>query len=213
MRSSILPGTAVASSEAAKEISVEEQMTQSILDRLEKGTKRDGELILRRVTGLAWLAAALGVLIELFYHEFFCVACNGDGSIGLIPLYLGFPIGAVGFVLVLRRTAGWIATLLAAAGLASILYFMFSYPNGAAGWIGAVFIGIAHLFLPLSGRFAAVLWTITGILGFPEFGEPKWGLISAFTVFGAATAISGAFVLWGLSPNDRGQKAELPEIA
>jgi hypothetical protein len=149
--------------------------------------------ILRRITGWSLLAAAAGT----FYDAFMCDGC-AQGSIGLIPLYLGFPIGAVGLVLVFWRVAGWIPALLAASGLAGILIFMFSYPNGAEGWIGAILVGIAHLFLPLSGRFASVLWMAAGILGFPEFGARSWGSIAAFTVFGAATTASGAFVLLGL---------------
>jgi hypothetical protein len=158
---------------------------------------------LRRITGWALLAAAAGTLFDAF-------ACDGcaDGSVGLIPLYLGFPIGSVGLVIIFRKVAGWVPALLAAVGLAGILFFMFSYPNGAEGWIGAILIGIAHLFLPLPGRFASVLWVAVGILGFPEFGEPSWGPISAFTVFGAATAASGAFVLWGLPSPDPEQISE-----
>ncbi len=76
-------------------------------------------------------------------------------------------------MLVFRRVVGWLPALLAAVGLAGILFFMFSYPYGAEGWIGAILIGIAHVFLPLSGRFASVLWVSVGILGFPEFGEPS----------------------------------------
>jgi len=153
--------------------------------------------VLRGITGWALLATAAGT----FFDAFACDGCP-DGSIGLIPLYIGFPIGSVGLVLVFRKVAGWVPTILAALGLAGILFFMFSYPNGAEGWIGAFLIGIAHLYLPLSGRFASVLWVATGMLGFPEFGSPSWGPIAAFTVFGAATAASGAFVLWRLKSGD-----------
>jgi hypothetical protein len=152
-------------------------------------------LLLRRITGWAWLAAAAGT----FYDAFACDGCAG-GSIGLIPLYVGFPIGAIGFVLFMWRAVGRVPAALTAAGLAGILFFMFSYPNGAEGWITAILIAIAHLFLPLAGRFATVLWVATAILGFPEFGAPQWGPITAFTMFGAATAASGAFVLWGVLP-------------
>ena len=157
--------------------------------------KGSGGSLLQKATGLAWLAAALGVAIEIFYHEFYCTSCRGDGTIGLIPLYIGFPIGAIGFVWILRRMVGWIPTLLAAIGLAGILYFMGSYPNGAEGWIGAVLVGIAHLYLPFPGRYASVLWIVAGVLGFPGFGAHSWGLISAFSIFGAATAASGIFML------------------
>ena len=134
-------------------------------DKLVLSTK-DGEgkgvagVVLRRITGWSLLAASAGIIFD-------AVACDGcaKGSIGLIPLYLGFPIGSVGLVLVFRKVAGWVPTLLAAVGLAGILFFMFSYPNGAEGWIGAILVGIAHLFLPISGRFASVLWGCGGHLG------------------------------------------------
>ena len=153
---------------------------------------------LKVFTGCAWLIAAAGVFVELYYHEFYCTYCQGDGTIGLLPLYLGFPLGGIGFVLVLRRAAGWSPALLAAAGLVGIVYFMASYPAGAAGWLGGILVGMAHLFLSLPGRFIAVLWIGVAILGHPQFGQPAWGLINAFNVFGVATALSGAFILWGL---------------
>lgn len=147
--------------------------------------------VLHLVTGAALVAAALGTFID----EYTCHGCP-EGSIGLFPLYLGFPIGAVGFVLFLRWAAGWVPSAIGAIGFVGILYFMFAYPSGANGWIGGVLIGIAHLFLPLGGRFPSVLWVIVGILGFPEFGQHSWGVVSAFTTFGAATLATGIFVLW-----------------
>ena len=167
------------------------------------GNKGQIGVVLRRITGWSLLAAAAGT----FYDAFMCDGC-AQGSIGLIPLYLGFPIGAVGLVLIFWRVVGWVPALLAASGLAGILFFMFSYPNGAEGWIGAILLGIAHLFLPLSGRLASVLWVAVGILGFPEFGARSWGPIAAFTVFGAATAASGAFVLLGLKSAAPGPVSE-----
>jgi len=152
---------------------------------------------LRNVTGWAFLAAGMGV----FWDEIACGGCT-EGSPGLIPLYLGFPIGSIGLFLIFRKRLGWLPTLITGIGLAGILFFMFTYPNGADGWFGAVLIGVGHLFLPLSGRFAAVLWVAAGILGFPEFDAGSWGVIRAFTLFGAAAAYSGAFVLWGNRPED-----------
>lgn len=148
--------------------------------------------ILRRITGWALLAASVGT-----FYDAYASSGGAQGSIGLIPLYLGFTIGSIGLVMVIRKIAGGLPALLAAAGLVGFFIFMFSYPNGAEGWIGLVLFGFAHLFLPLTGRPASVLWIAAGILGFPEFGQGSWGLISAFTVFGAACAASGAFVLWG----------------
>lgn len=155
--------------------------------------KRKTETILRYVTGWALLAAAAGT----FFDAYVCDGC-AEGSIGLIPLYIGFPIGSVGLVLIFRKTEGWLSAVLAALGLAGILIFMFSYPNNPEGMIGAVLVGIAHLFLPLVGRFASVFWVATGILAFPAFNTASWGPIDGFTMFGVANAASGAFVLWGL---------------
>lgn len=152
---------------------------------------RRRERVLRLVTGAALVAAAVGIFID----EAMCSGCP-EGSIGLIPLYVGFPIGAVGFILFLYRAAGWLPSAIGAMGMAGILYFMFSYPNGADGWIGGVLIGIAHLFLPLGGRFPSVLWVAVGILGFPAFGQHSWGVVSGFTLFGAAILTTGVFVLW-----------------
>jgi hypothetical protein len=117
-------------------------------------------------------------------------------------LYIGFPVGSVGLVLVFNKAAGWVPALLAALGLAGILIFMFSYPNRAEGMIGAILVGIAHLFFPLTGRLASVLWVATSILSFPAFNTASWGPITGFTMFGAASAASGAFVLWGLRSSD-----------
>lgn len=157
-----------------------------------KSAKWVSNSILRNVTGWALLAAAAGT----FYDEAFCGGCS-EGSIGLIPLYLGFPIGAIGLIWIFRRSEGWLPALIVGTGLAGILYFMFAYPSGADGWIGGVLIGVGHLFLPLPGRFSAVLWVATAVLGFPEFRAASWGVIDAFTMFGAATAYSGAFILVG----------------
>lgn len=162
--------------------------------------------ILRMITGWALLAAAAGTIFDAY-------ACDGcsTGSIGLIPLYLGFPIGSVGLVIIFKKVAGWIPALLIALGLSGILYFMFAYPNGVEGWIGAIFIGIAHLFLPLSGRFASLFWVSVGILGFPDFpafGVRSWGLINVFMLFGAATAVSGIFIVWGLKSINTSQVIE-----
>jgi hypothetical protein len=170
-------------------------MEDNAPDRIDKNnsntftSRRVG--VLHLVTGAALVAAALGTFIDAYT----CHGCT-EGSIGLVPLYLGFPIGAVGFVLFLRRAAGWVPSVIGAIGLVGILYFMFAYPSGAKGWIGGVLIGIAHLFLPLGGRFPSVLWVVVGILGFPEFGQRSWGVVSAFTTFGAATLATGIFVLW-----------------
>lgn len=161
----------------------------------EEGDKNVVGVVLQRITGWALLAAAIGT-----FYDSYASWGTAEGSIGLIPLYIGFPIGAIGLIIVTRKVAGWVPAVLMAIGLAGILYFMFAYPDGVNGWIGGILIGIAHLFFPLPGRFASVLWVVVGILGFPEFGARSWGIITPFTVFGLATAASGAFVLWGMGP-------------
>lgn len=166
-----------------------EQMIESRIDRRIVSPR------LRKITGWALLAASAGTFFDAYASS-----GGAQGSIGLIPLYLGFTIGSIGLVILIRQVAGWTPAILAAIGLAGFFIFMFSYPNGAEGWIGLVLFGIAHLFLPLVGRFPSVLWIAAGLLGFPGFGQGSWGPISAFTVFGAATAASGVFVLWGLRP-------------
>jgi hypothetical protein len=150
--------------------------------------------ILRLVTGWALVAAAAGTI----YDAYACDGCS-QGSIGLIPIYLGFPIASVGLVIIFKKVGGWIAATFAAVGLAGILYFMFAYPNGVNGWIGGILLGMAHLFLPLSGRFASVLWVAVGIFGFPYFGMMRaLAPVPVFLLFGVATAATGLFVLLGL---------------
>jgi len=162
------------------------------LSRTGGGENSPGRVV-RLMTGCAFLVAAAGI----FFDAYTCGGCS-QGSIGLIPLYIGFPIGSIGFVVVIRRAQGWMPALLAAAGLAGIQYFMFTYPNGSDGWIGAILVGMASLFFPLSGRFLSVLWVAVGLLGFPKFGQHAWGVLNAYSLLGAATGSSGAYVLWVL---------------
>lgn len=172
------------------------------MDQIRNLTERgSGKLVskrLRQITGWALLASAIGT----FYDSYACDGC-AQGSVGLIPLYIGFPIGAFGLVIVLRRVAGKLAAFLGTLGLAGILYFMFWYPTAGDGWIGGVFIALAHLFLPFSGRFAALSWMAVGVLGFPEFPHRSWGPVEVFQMFGLATALSAAFVLWGLKSQEK----------
>ena len=147
---------------------------------------------LRNVTGWALIAAAVGALLEAVI-----VRPSGEATIGLVPLYLGMPIGAVGLVIILRKTEGWAAAVTAAAGFAGLLYFMGTYPDHPEGWIGLVLVGTAHLFVPFPGRFAAVLWIAAGVLAFPAFHARPWGVVDGWNLFTAAAAASGAFVLWG----------------
>ncbi len=156
-------------------------------------TPKASSFWLRQITGWALIAAGIGVFID-------ATLCNGctEGTFGLVPLYLGFFIGSISLVILLNKILGWLPALLAALGVAGILYFMGSYPNGAEGWIGGILVGLAFLFLPLSGRFISVLWVSVGILGFPEFHARPWDMINAFTVFGVANAITGLFILFAL---------------
>ena len=167
----------------------------NLREKLASGTSPGSvNRILRLITGWALLAAAAGTIFD----EYACGGCP-QGSIGLIPLYIGFPIGSVGLVIIFKKVGGWISATFAAVGLAGILYFMFAYPQGVNGWIGGIFLGIAHLFLPLSGRFVSVLWVAVGILGFPGFGVMRvLTPVPVFVLFGVATAATGLFVLLGL---------------
>jgi hypothetical protein len=159
--------------------------------------KRNYWSLMVKITGWAMLAAAFGILLEIVIPR-----PPGEGTIGLIPLYIGFPIGAVGFVIVLWKKTGLFSAIIAAIGLTGILYFMFAYPNGVQGWIGGFFLGIACLYLPLAYRFATLAWVAVSLLGLPEFYARAWGFIDAFSMFGIGTAISGAYILWG--SNDEG---------
>jgi hypothetical protein len=53
---------------------------------------------LRYITGSALLTAAAGT----FFDAYACDGC-AEGSIRLSPLYVGFPIGAVGLALVSKK--------------------------------------------------------------------------------------------------------------
>lgn len=150
---------------------------------------------LRRLTGSASAITAAGVFWDAWASR-----DTGAGSPGLILLYLGFPVAAVGLVLTMRRISGVVPASLTALGAAGVLYFMANYPDGARGWSGAVLIGVAYLWLPMRHRFVAAPWIVIGLLGIPAFGQPEWGIIDAFTAFGAALATTSASV-WALSPD------------
>jgi ABC-type multidrug transport system permease subunit len=153
---------------------------------------------LRNITGWAFIAAAIGAYLEAVLPQL-----PGGGTIGLIPLYLGFPIGSVGFVLILRKTEGWIAAVLAAVGFSGFAYFMGTYPDHPEGIIGLVLVGTAQIFIPLPGRLIAVLWIAAGIFNLREFHFRTWGVVDGWLVFTAATALTGIYVLLG---QKRGKK-------
>lgn len=160
--------------------------------------------LLRHVCGWSLLASASGVFIEAVLCGEGCT----DGSFGLLPLYIGFLIGSVTFILIVKEAFGWLPATVATLGVAGTIatlgmvgayYATGTEPAGYEfAWIGAIFLGIAHLFFPLSGRLAAVFWIMTGTLGMPEFYARPWGIVGSFTLFGVATAWTGLFILFGL---------------
>lgn len=127
---------------------------------------------------------------------------ESEGSIGLIPAYVGMVVGLVGLTLVDWQVGGLLPALLAGWGTAGTFVFWGNYPSYAtAGGIGALALGMSMLFMPGWGRFVSALWIISGTLGIDELAPitRDWGPIGGFTVAGAAFAATGAFILWGLS--------------
>ena len=89
-----------------------------------------------------------------------------------------------------------------ALGVAGVFTFWFSYPERATlGGLGSIVLGVAVLLLPGWGRAASPFWVATGVLGIPELVIPgvHWGPIAAFTLTGAAFAVTGAYALWEAS--------------
>jgi len=168
---------------------------------------------LRLITGWALLIGAAGIFIDAWASwslnsdspEWLVTIVRpglGDGSIGLIPAYLGVIVGMTGLVVVLYRIAGvWIG-LVCGIGVLGMFTFWGSYPDHATvGGLGSILIGVAILALPNWGRFASPLLVAAGVMGVPELGASpgiNWGPVSAFTLLGAAIAVTGVFVLWGL---------------
>ena len=168
---------------------------------------------LRTVTGWALLVGAGGIFIDSWAAwsldanspewliKVVAPAGIGNGSIGLIPAYIGVTVGMVGFVIVAYRSLGaWIA-LLGGLGVAGMFTFWYSYPARATwGGVGSILIGIAVLALSNWGRLASPLWIGSGVMGVPELVRPgiHWGPIASFTLLGAAIAITGAFIEWGM---------------
>lgn len=169
---------------------------------------------LRLITGWALVVGALGIFIDSWASwsldsaspEWLVtmLAPNGlgDGSIGLIPTYIGATIGMIGFVMVIYRLTGvWLA-LLAGTGVVGLFTFWYSYPARATfGGVGSILVGVAVLSLPSWGRLASPIWVASGVMGIPELVRPgiHWGPIASFTLLGVAIGLTGAFVLWGQS--------------
>jgi hypothetical protein len=158
---------------------------------------------LQKVTGWALLIAASGVFWDAIEVHWLGTSAVPDGSLGLIPAYLGIVIGLIGFVFVTWRVGGPVSGLLTALGTAGTLVFWGSYPSYASlGGVGALLLGVSVLFLPGWGRFSSPLWIVAGVMGTGElvrFPLPSWGPVSSFTLIGAALGVTGAFVLWGMS--------------
>lgn len=165
-------------------------------------------------TGWALVMGAIGIFIDSWASWSLnsaspdwlirIVAPGGlpNGSIGLIPAYIGATVGMIGFVLVVFRSAGvWVA-LLAGLGVIGMFTFWYSYPARATfGGVGSILIGVAVLSLPQWGRLASPIWVASGIMGIPELVRPgiNWGPIASFTLLGAAIGVTGGFIVWGIA--------------
>jgi hypothetical protein len=79
-----------------------------------------------------------------------------QGSIGLLPAYLGMAVGLVGLVVLVHRWAGAALAAVFLVGVAATFVFWFSYPERAtAGGLGSLVIGCGVLALPGWGRVAS----------------------------------------------------------
>jgi hypothetical protein len=148
--------------------------------------------ILKDIAGWAMIAAAIGILLEVVIPR-----PAGEGTIGLIPLYLGFPIGSLGLVPTIWKRDGWFPAIMTAVGLAGMLYFLFVYPLGVRGWAGGFFLAIGFLFLPMPYRFAALTWLAIPFLELPLLNARNSGFFDGFVMFGISTALSGIYMLIG----------------
>jgi hypothetical protein len=156
---------------------------------------------LQLFTGWALLVGAAGIFIDAWAGW----ALDTDGSLGLIPAYLGFTTGMIGFVLVAWKTAGPWPGLLTGVGTVGMFVFWGSYPDySTIGGLGGILVGIAVLWLPGWARVTSPLWVASGLMGITELVRPGvgWGAVSRFTLHGTAVAVTGAYVLWGLSTKD-----------
>lgn len=156
---------------------------------------------LQKVTGWALLIGAFGVFWDAAEVHWLGTSSLPDGSLGLIPAYLGIVVGLTGLALVNWRVGGPVAGVLVGVGAVATFVFWGSYPSLATlGGLGALAIGVSMLFMPGWGRFVSPVWVVAGTMGVPELAVPgrNWGPISGFTLIGASLALTGAFVLWGL---------------
>lgn len=169
---------------------------------------------LRSLTGWALLVGAFGILFDSWAGwslntqspgwlvSIVAPAGLSNGSIGLIPAYVGVTVGMIGFVVVLYRRMGTWTALLAGVGVLGMFTFWYSYPARATfGGIGSILIGIAILSEPSWGRLASPIWVASGVMGIPELVRPgiHWGPIAGFTLLGAAVAVTGAYTIRGFN--------------
>lgn len=180
---------------------------------------------LRKVTGWTLLIGAGGIFIDSWaawsldanspewLTTVVAPAGIGNGSIGLIPTYIGVTVGMIGFAIIAYRSMDiWIA-LLGGLGVAGMFTFWYSYPARATwGGVGSILLGVVVLSLPGWGRLASPLWVASGVMGIPELVRPgiHWGPIASFTLLGAAIAVTGAFIVWGMHRTS--ETAESPHV-
>jgi hypothetical protein len=152
------------------------------------------------------LIAAAGIFIDAWASW----GLDTDGSLGLVPAYLGVITGMIGFVFVVYKTSGVWPGLLTGVGVVGMFIFWGSYLDySTIGGLGGILVGTAVLWLPGWARFVAPLWVVSGFMGITELVRPgiNWGPIAGFTLFGAAVAVTGAFVLWGHSSKEAARQS------
>lgn len=169
---------------------------------------------LHRITGWALVLGSSGIFIDSWASwsldaespEWLVTLVApgglGNGSIGLIPAYLGVTVGMIGFLIVLRHRVTIPVAVVTGIGVVGMFAFWYSYPARATvGGVGSILIGVAILALPSWGRLASPLWVASGVMGIPELVRPgvHWGPVASFTLLGAAIGLTGASVLWSIT--------------
>lgn len=179
---------------------------------------------LQLITGWALIIAATGIFIDSWASRItfptllasiITPAGSENGSIGLIPAYLGLTTGMICFLFVVYRTSGMWPGLLTGAGVVGVFIFWYGYPHYATiGGLGSILVGIAVLWLPGWARFSSPLWVASGLMGITELVRPgvSWGPVAGFTLAGAAVAVTGAFVLWGLPTKKQADRSMPPTV-
>jgi hypothetical protein len=167
---------------------------------------------LRSITGWALLLGAAGIFLDSWASwtldsnspgwlvSIVAPAGLGEGSIGLIPAYIGVTVGMIGFVVVLYRSGHMWPALLAGVGVLGMFTFWYSYPARATfGGTGSILVGVALLALPDWWRLASPAWVASGVMGIPELVRPGiyWGPVASFTLLGLAIAVTGVSSIWG----------------